>query len=169
MAHQPQPVICQVRNKITGNSDLSDQEPVHIGSHVLDISRSNKLKKLLFEIIGFRKIVLPYRFTLISCEILYEAQQLVSIRVAGFYLSGITIPSGQPQISEWKSIIPPETRLSSEGYLYNQHKLGRTYFVAHRYDNELYIFWNLGDNYNLLTNQKGKILGDKKPITIEIP
>lgn len=169
MAQQPQPIICQVRNKVTENSALSDQEPIHIGSHVLDIPGSNKLKKLLFEIIGFRKIVLPYRFTLISCEILYEAQQLVSVRVAGFYLSGITIPSGQPQISEWNSAIPPETQLSPEGYLYNHHKLGRTYFVAHRYNDELYIFWNLGDNYNLLTNQKGKIPGNKKPITIEIP
>lgn len=169
MTQQPQPIICQVRNKVTGNSGLSDHEPVHIGGHVLDVSRSNKLKKLLFEIIEFSNIVVPYRFTLISCEILYEAQQLVSVRVAGFYLSGITIPSGQSQITEWKSVIPPETQLSSEGYLYNHNKLGRTYFVAHRYDDELYIFWSLGDNYNLLNNQKGKVSGNKKPITIEMP
>ena len=105
-----EPIICDVitpiEQKIWGQPYQH-----HRGSVTFDIKESNKIKKLIYATAAYRKIKLPYRFSLTSCEIIYEKKHIKTVKLAGFYLSGIDTVKVQAQLSTWRTEPPPETFL----------------------------------------------------------
>ncbi len=151
-----EPIICSVRTKNSDEINSSDQISDHSGKAVLKHRKAVGVKNLLYKSISYKKIKLPYRFTLISCEIIYKTQHIFTIRLSGFFLSEINIPSGEPKLSLFKTKDPPISSLDDNGMLIvkplSDKSIGNTYFIAHWLNDSLHIFWSLKENDAILRN-----------------
>lgn len=159
MQNISEPIICAVN--IVNQPDyferyLIDDENSFKGELVVHQDKVRNLKSRLYDSIAFKKIQLPYRYTLISCEIVYKNKHIGSVHLSGVYLSRITIPSGTPQLTVLKTPDPPITSIDDNGnFIVNSNskrKMGDTYFIAHWSENNAYINWSLKDNAEILSN-----------------
>lgn len=149
-----EPIICDVKTLFkvqswgTPNNFFSG-----IKSAAVAIPRANSIKKILFASLAFQGIELPYRFTLTSCEIIYRNKHIYSVKMSGFNMSSINLPSGRPQLSEWSTDEPPETFLGiGDEITMSEEFENQCYFVAHRYANDLHIAWNVEANADIIEN-----------------
>ena len=150
-SHILEPVICDVVTPVRTES-WSRQNQLHAGNASVSLEQANSVKELILVSAAYFKIILPYRFTLTSSEIIYANRRIESVRLAGSYLFGIDVSKVEAQISVWKTEPPPETFLDEDEIVMSKGFSQRTYFVAHRGDEEFYIAWNLGENYDVCRN-----------------
>lgn len=146
-----EPVICDVVTPIK-TLDWEKQNQLHKGSASINLKQANSIKELIFVNAAYFKIILPYRFTLISSEIIYANRHIESVRLAGSYLSGIDPSKVEAQTSVWKTEPPPETFLDEDEIVMSERLSQQNYFLAHRGDEEFHIAWNLGENYDICQN-----------------
>lgn len=149
-----EPIICDVR--FPSESAIQQAELNQILSRksaTIPVREANPLKNILFASAAFQKIELPYRFTLTACEIIYENKRIKSVKMSGFYLSGLNLTDGAPQLSEWSTSEPLETFLGQdEKIVISEEMKDRCYFAVHHLDEDFHIAWNLEDNYDISRN-----------------
>lgn len=150
-SHILEPVICDVVTPVRTESWVK-QNQLHMGNASVSLEQANSVKVLILVSAAYSKIILPYRFTLTSSEIIYANRRIESVRLAGSYLSGVDASKVEAQISVWKTEPPPETFLDEDEIVMSERFSQQTYFVAHRGDEEFYIAWNLGENYDVCRN-----------------
>lgn len=146
-----EPIICDVITPIEQKTWGQPYQP-HRGSVTFDIKESNKIKKLIFATAAYQKIKLPYRFTLTSCEIVYENKHIKSVKLAGFYIPGIDTVKVEAQLSDWQTEPSPETFLDDDEIVMSEEFSRQCYFVAHRKGEEFHINWNLAENFDICQN-----------------
>jgi len=147
-----EPIICNVVTPIEQKIWGQPRQP-HRGSVTFDIKESNKIKNLIFVTAAYQKIKIPYRFTLLSCEIVYENKHIKTIKMAGLYLSGIDPIKVEAQLSTWKTEPPTETFLDDDDEIAMSEEYGQQcYFIAHRKGEEFHVAWNLAENFDICQN-----------------
>ncbi len=135
-----EPIICDVKTLIKRTVwGKADQNIAHLGEVSLDLEKANQIKKLIFVSAAFQKIKIPYRFMLISCEILYQNKHIKTMKLAGLYLSGIDLVKVEAQLSAWRTVPSPETFLDGDEIVMSEEFGEQCYFVAHRSGEEFYV------------------------------
>jgi len=146
-----EPIICDVRVPIKQDT-WGQSYKSHRGSVTFDVVESNRVKKLILAAAIYQKIELPYRFRLTIGEIVYEKKHIKTVKLAGFYLSGIDALKVQAQFSPWKTQAPPETFLDEDEIVMSEEFSQQCYFVVHRSGEEFHAEWNLKENFDICQN-----------------
>lgn len=147
-----EPIICDVKTPFKRWSFEEKNHP-QAGDASFSLDKANNIKMIFFATAEYLQIKLPYRFALVSGEIVYENKHIKSLRLSGSYLSGIDPIKAEAQLSIWKTEQPPETSLDEEeGIVMSDGFSQRCYFVAHRGGEEFHIEWNLAENYDICLN-----------------
>ncbi len=149
-----EPIICDVKTPIKRTVwGKSNQNIANQGEVLLDVEKGNQIKKILLASAIYQEIKIPHRFTLISCEIVYQNKHIKAVRLAGLYLSGIDPAKVEAQLSTWKTEPPPETFLDDNDEIVMSEKFGQQcHFTAHRKGEDFHIAWNLTENFDICQN-----------------